>query len=225
MRRSSLRLATTASPRSDPAARPPPRRASGPPTWPRCGHRLRPPRRPRQRPPLLDDASDHAPPLIQAERRVSVQPHPVSSVGLSGLSTSQPPRGPRMNYFTARTTCSGTTASSSAPTALGDLHTLARARSEPVSILHSWEAAVLAALASSMQRGSGTREARAGSGMTLGSGRGLLARDSRRRVHGPRPPPNIAAPVECPSPGTSGSTICHNAPPVAAPPSPSGSPA
>jgi hypothetical protein len=34
----------------------------------------------RQRPPVLDDAANHPPTLIQAEGRVSVQLHPVSSL-------------------------------------------------------------------------------------------------------------------------------------------------
>ena len=48
----------------------------------------------RQRPPVREDTNDHPPALIQAEGRVSVQLHPVSSLGLTGLSTCQPPRGP-----------------------------------------------------------------------------------------------------------------------------------
>jgi hypothetical protein len=48
----------------------------------------------RERPLLLDDALTEQHALPQAERRVSVQHHPVSSLGLSWLDTAQPPRRP-----------------------------------------------------------------------------------------------------------------------------------
>src|SRR3954447_8577750 len=51
----------------------------------------------RQRPPLIDNPTDHPPPLIQAERGVSVQLHPVSSLGLAASNTSSLQGGPRMN--------------------------------------------------------------------------------------------------------------------------------
>jgi hypothetical protein len=48
----------------------------------------------RERPLLLDDALAEHQALLQAERRVSVQHHPVPSLGLSWLDTAQPPRRP-----------------------------------------------------------------------------------------------------------------------------------
>jgi len=48
----------------------------------------------RERPLLLDDSLTEQQALLQAERRVSVQHHPVSSLGLSWLDTAQPPRRP-----------------------------------------------------------------------------------------------------------------------------------
>jgi hypothetical protein len=47
-----------------------------------------------QRPPLIDHTPAEQAPLVQSERGVTVQLHPVSSLRLSGLSTSQPPRRP-----------------------------------------------------------------------------------------------------------------------------------
>jgi hypothetical protein len=45
-----------------------------------------------ERPVLLHNPPGKNTPLVQTERRVSVKIHPVSSLGLSGMSTSQPPR-------------------------------------------------------------------------------------------------------------------------------------
>jgi hypothetical protein len=45
-------------------------------------------------PPERRDRLDEQAPLVQAKTGVTVQLHPVSSLGLSGVSTSQPPRRP-----------------------------------------------------------------------------------------------------------------------------------
>jgi hypothetical protein len=47
-----------------------------------------------QRPIVLDDPPTQQAALVQAESGVTVQLHPASSLALSGLSTSQPPRRP-----------------------------------------------------------------------------------------------------------------------------------
>ncbi len=54
---------------------------------------------------------------LRTERRVSVNLHPVSSLGLAGLSTCQPPRSTGWFYLTGRTTWSGTTARPPRPAA------------------------------------------------------------------------------------------------------------
>ncbi len=56
-----------------------------------------------ERPALIHDATNHRQPALRAERSVTVQFHPVSSLGLRGFDTTQPPRRP------GRTTLSGTT--------------------------------------------------------------------------------------------------------------------
>jgi hypothetical protein len=48
----------------------------------------------RHRPRLLNDTAAQHPPLVQAESRVTVQLHPVSSLELVASSTTQPPRRP-----------------------------------------------------------------------------------------------------------------------------------
>src|SRR4051794_7731203 len=48
----------------------------------------------RQRPVLVDDPRNQQLALLQAERGVTVELHSVSSLGLSGFDTSQPPRRP-----------------------------------------------------------------------------------------------------------------------------------
>ena len=47
-----------------------------------------------ERPSFIDDPPGQQATLVQTEGGVSVEFHPVSSLGLSGLSTSQPPRRP-----------------------------------------------------------------------------------------------------------------------------------
>src|SRR5437763_417440 len=46
------------------------------------------------RPSLLEHPTAELPTTFQTERSVSVKLHPVSSLGLSGLGSPQPPRGP-----------------------------------------------------------------------------------------------------------------------------------
>src|SRR5919206_3681173 len=48
----------------------------------------------RYRPALLDYAVDQQPAAVRTGAGVTVELHPVSSLGLSGVGTSQPPRGP-----------------------------------------------------------------------------------------------------------------------------------
>ncbi len=67
--------------------RPRPLVGSGQPTSRRCARSLRRPRRLRERPVRCDDAADHGRPSLRPEGRVSVEPHPVSSLGLGGFDT------------------------------------------------------------------------------------------------------------------------------------------
>src|SRR5277367_4614253 len=62
-----------------------------------------------QRPPRFLHAIDQQLAALQTEPGVSVQLHPVSSLGLTGLSTCQPPRSTAWLTSQTGTTSSGTT--------------------------------------------------------------------------------------------------------------------